>query len=64
MTILKTYGYIDLNFVNDMIWEGHSRELKSSADNSLISKWAICLQAMNFFAALLLLMMPEENAFW
>ncbi|KAG7030763.1 hypothetical protein SDJN02_04800, partial [Cucurbita argyrosperma subsp. argyrosperma] len=24
----------------------------------------ICLQAMNFFAGLLLLLMPEENAFW
>ncbi|KAF5467191.1 hypothetical protein F2P56_017043, partial [Juglans regia] len=25
---------------------------------------SICMQAMNFFAGLLLLLMPEENAFW
>jgi hypothetical protein len=25
---------------------------------------SIYMQAMNFFAALLLLLMPEENAFW
>lgn len=38
---------------------GKSRLISSSFLVSIYN-----LQAMNFFAALLLLLMPEENAFW
>lgn len=60
--LLDTARYWFLTNIMILYFSTSCGYLKLVSSSYLVSIYH--LQAMNFFAALLLLLMPEENAFW